>query len=375
MIMDSKKYSKYLINKPDEIAIDPNDTGKVLRDEQSKTGVIYIHNPEKPTRPARIIALGMDNPGTFLSRKRVKHMHVSDPTAAEGDYQEAMDNMFTRLANTDGTAVIETIPGDPFGPIYDMWSKYRAVEWKQGYFKVVEVTADQAVKAGVILQSFLDSEKERLGARYPKFYGAQFLAISGNVFKTEDIERAIELGKKYDPDKILPGAYKSQGIDEGFGSSQFGVCVVQQVDNVLQFVMADEHEAPDIETEAFDASQRIKTWPIQTTQCDGAQPAFIRRLKRHIGEEPHYERMDKDSHKWMKVKPIPFSTTHKDMLGNMVILMEKGKLAIHPKFDKLIMALRTAVASDYSLDKEVTKHNDVLDGARLCLKPWSVGTR
>ncbi len=63
------------------------------------------------------------------------------------------------------------------------------------------------------------------------------------------------------------------------------------------------------------------------------------------------------------------------MLGNTLILMEKGKVAIHPKFDKLLTSLRTAVAQDYSLDKDATVNNDVLDAFRLALEPFHIGGR
>lgn len=46
-----------------------------------------------------------------------------------------------------------------------------------------------------------------------------------------------------------------------------------------------------------------------------------------------------------------------------------GSIAIHPKFDKLITSLRTAVEKgDGSLDKEATSYDDTLDGFRLTLQ-------
>jgi hypothetical protein len=42
-------------------------------------------------------------------------------------------------------------------------------------------------------------------------------------------------------------------------------------------------------------------------------------------------------------------------------------IAIHSRFDKLITALRTAVANEYRLDKEQTSYNDLLDAFRLAL--------
>jgi hypothetical protein len=153
----------------------------------------------------------------------------------------------------------------------------------------------------------------------------------------------------------------------------FAAVVVQRVDNKLVVVFAEEYEHPEFDSMVYDAAARIKSWDIHTTQCDGAQPAYIRALKSKVGENTHYETIPKEHYRFMKVKPVAFGTEHREMLGNAVLLMEKGWIAIHPKFDKLITALQTAVGEDYSLDKEATLHHDILDAFRLALKPYGVG--
>jgi hypothetical protein len=42
-------------------------------------------------------------------------------------------------------------------------------------------------------------------------------------------------------------------------------------------------------------------------------------------------------------------------------------IAIHPSFDKLLTALRTAVANEYKLDKQETSYDNILDAFRLSL--------
>jgi hypothetical protein len=47
---------------------------------------------------------------------------------------------------------------------------------------------------------------------------------------------------------------------------------------------------------------------------------------------------------------------------------ENNLVAINPaRFHKLVIALRTAVANEYKLDKEQTSFNDILDAFRLAL--------
>ena len=48
--------------------------------------------------------------------------------------------------------------------------------------------------------------------------------------------------------------------------------------------------------------------------------------------------------------------------------IEGGRIALNPKFDKLITSLRTAVDNDGTLDKESTSYNDIFDAFRLALK-------
>ena len=58
------------------------------------------------------------------------------------------------------------------------------------------------------------------------------------------------------------------------------------------------------------------------------------------------------------------------MLGYCKLIMENdgAKIAINPdKFDKLIIALRTAVDNDGTLEKEATSYNDIFDAFRLAL--------
>ena len=61
------------------------------------------------------------------------------------------------------------------------------------------------------------------------------------------------------------------------------------------------------------------------------------------------------------------------MLAHTKELMEyqTGYMAIHPKHNKLIISLRTAVENgEGSLDKEATSHDDLFDAFRMSLQFW-----
>ena len=67
----------------------------------------------------------------------------------------------------------------------------------------------------------------------------------------------------------------------------------------------------------------------------------------------------------MKVIPVNFHIRHKEMLGQSKMLSERGNIAINPKFDKLITALRTAVDNGGTLDK-ATSYNDFMPLGWTC---------
>jgi hypothetical protein len=110
---------------------------------------------------------------------------------------------------------------------------------------------------------------------------------------------------------------------------------------------------------------------------DGANPSFIRSLKMLIGERSDYETVIEQAKKtrwnWqnsMTVVPVHFSTEHKELLNHTKLLLEYGYLSINPIFTKIITALHTAVANEYSLDKEATSYDDCLDALRLSLRHY-----
>jgi hypothetical protein len=119
---------------------------------------------------------------------------------------------------------------------------------------------------------------------------------------------------------------------------------------------------------------------------DGANPSFIRALKDRVDEDPEYDKQiafykhnypsvyDLEVLQYnMFVIPVAFSKEHKHMLAHCKAMMEyqNGQVAINPRFNKLIPALRTAVEKDDgSLNKGATSHNDAFDAFSLSLMFW-----
>src|SRR5919202_678578 len=108
----------------------------------------------------------------------------------------------------------------------------------------------------------------------------------------------------------------------------------------------------------------------------GANPSFIKSLKIQVGEKADYleeiERAKKEGYgdgtNNMRIIPVSFAKEQKAMLGHCKITLEDGYIGINPKFEKLIVALLTAVDNDGTLDKTVTSYHDIFDSFRLALK-------
>jgi len=123
----------------------------------------------------------------------------------------------------------------------------------------------------------------------------------------------------------------------------------------------------------------LSEYSVRKIYVDGANPEFIRSLKFQLGEEsnPTYYNQIIDNAKKhranledvMTVIPVHFSIEHISMLEHCKMMLEDERIMIHPKFDKLITALRTAVENgEGKLDKEATSYDDVFDAFRLAMK-------
>ncbi len=165
------------------------------------------------------------------------------------------------------------------------------------------------------------------------------------------------------------------GVDPAWGSSAFGIVVTQWVDEHIQILHAEVYQRPDYNEMLNVVSKLIKKSNINKIYIDGANPSFIRSLKIQMDERPDYEwlieiakKMKREVWEYMDVIPVHFSTEHKDMLSHCKIKLEKELVAINPRFDKLITALRTAVDNEGTLDKEPTSYDDIFDAYRLALE-------
>ena len=105
---NSPALAPYLIERPpvDEL-------GRILKAGASKVRVAMIANPEDPNRPTEIHAKSITADANLISHAHVSHIHMSDISAArmtEGEMEESLGKVMTRLLNTSGSMVVESPP-------------------------------------------------------------------------------------------------------------------------------------------------------------------------------------------------------------------------------------------------------------------------
>jgi hypothetical protein len=234
-------------------------------------------------------------------------------------------------------------------------------------------------------------DKARHSPSFEREYNLKYLGIIGNTFHTKDIDRSIERGKKYNPNRVIVESQKVLGLDPGRGSSTFGVVLLQVANGRIEVLIAEEYSRPrypDMAEKVMDIIGGLNRRNIDQDildsvkiYVDAANPEFITTLKELVGETTRWEYIqDKmqyckkhnlDLARYMTVVPVAFSTLAKDMLVHTKELLEYEKplIAINPTFTKLITSLRTAISDDSGkLSKEDTSYDNVLDAFRLALK-------
>jgi len=153
---------------------------------------------------------------------------MSDPAAAQVvDDAQIYAALMSRLTNTDGRMLIEGPPRGPTGRFYELYEQFK--DNKTPEFKVFLVTIYDALKAGLVTQEFIDKARIELGQLYPQTYEGSFVAGVGNVFTSEMIYRALELGERLKDIPISQFTLKICAIDPGFGSSATGVLLMEHI--------------------------------------------------------------------------------------------------------------------------------------------------
>lgn len=132
-------------------------------------------------------------------------------------------------------------------------------------------------------------ELQRQSPSFEKEYNLRFEYGVGNVFHYEDIDAAIE---PYQVQTDNPYATRFIGLDPAWGSSKFGVVVVEWFDNTFRVLYADSWERPLFNDAIEKVIALAQTYNCCKIFCDGANPSVIQSLKKYYGSSEFMEYQD-----------------------------------------------------------------------------------
>jgi hypothetical protein len=157
-------------------------------------------------------------------------------------------------------------------------------------FNYMEIPAREAVSAGVIRQKWLNSQHEKLGKFFDKYYNCQFIIEGGKVLASHILEDIRILGKQYTYPQVFNPQLKQYpvalGVDIGFGSSNTAIVSIVGVDDKLVVIYSKEfrdseyNEVISIVAELQRSYSSTYKTPIY---IDGSNPEFIRTLRLTLG--------------------------------------------------------------------------------------------
>ena len=106
----------------------------------------------------------------------------------------------------------------------------------------------------------------------------------GNTFHTAVIERAIVWSDKYKITNTYTSyTQKAMGIDHDFGSSPFGIVILQFSDGVIEVLYSDEFERPRYEEMINKVADLYNSFTnIKNICVDASSPELISSLKREV---------------------------------------------------------------------------------------------
>jgi hypothetical protein len=271
------------------------------------------------------------------------------------------------LVSTAGEAggLFEQIENDPNS---DFYKHFMLVNKGQG--KIFE-------------DKFPEEQKKKDPAFFAREYEGKYGYGLGNVFLPHEIEQCCYV---HAVPQVNYGCSISMEIDPGFGSSKFGITIIQLEDNILKVLYAREFDRPSYENMIRLVTQLRYQYKPNKIYVDGSKPDFIKSLKIQFNESTNYdsviEQADRDNiyygHR-MYVIPVSFNEYGGELLGRLQHIVSKGWFSISSIEHKdLVTQMRMAKFKDNgNLDKAETSNNtyDVFDSTRLPLKMFEMSER
>jgi hypothetical protein len=218
-------------------------------------------------------------------------------------------------------------------------------------------------------------QQQRMTVGWKREYCVEWSGITGSVFTPESIERASTTD--YDLNGI-PQAPKALGVDSSTGGdSAFSFVLIQTANNKIQVLLTESYRKAEIDFTAMvnRIIEIMKQYQnVRKVYIDAAISTIWLQAKKALLERIDFYEHVKELQKWgyseqqiqnkIRIWPIAFNTHHRMLLANLKWIMDcdPAIMQINPDVHKpLIIALETAVADEFDLEKAPGKSGSYLD--------------
>jgi hypothetical protein len=317
-------------------------------------------------------------PSDHLSAARgipsVSMIYCDEASFSSNQSQSEVIDVIERYAGKSNAQIVLTSTPNKVG---DLMHTILAQPFEESFYKILKLNYEWGVGK---IYSEEDIKIAKMSSSFEREYNLSFNSPSGNCFSHSSIDRTIELSKKY-PDIINKEASHSLGVDPGFGSSSFALVCLEHSDSIIKVCYAKQFERSsfnDMVQEVWNIRNLVGS--LDNVYIDQSNVEFIEAVKQDFGENSnwqyihetiaHYKKMNSRIENIMKVIPVSFGQEGASMLVHCKNLLEHedNLIAISPKHEKLIAALKGAVSREYKLDKTESPYNDLTDAFRLAAK-------
>lgn len=126
----------------------------------------------------------------------------------------------------------------------------------------------------------------------------------------------------------------------------------------------------------------IRVYDPVKIYLDGSAVTFCRSLKStpeikesidYQDEIRRYREMKIDYTNNMRVIPISWMKLQAEMLENTKMLFDQNAIAVPAELDKLVTALRSCVAENMRVNKDLSQYNDLIDALILSNHEYKIG--
>lgn len=211
------------------------------------------------------------------------------------------------IAKSNPKIVIYSTPGLPDGFFYNML-KEESSPYKKIYLPYLiginKIYTQQEI------------EKAKKSPSFEREYNLQWGFGSGDIFDLKTLEEISR--EEYSLSPVTDNV--TIAVDPRYGSSKFGVVIVERLDGITYVLFASQFERPSQTDMIGRVKSLVDTYHCRTICIDGSNPGFIAEFS--------------------NAKPINFKERGQIMTDNAAMKVLKGEVRIHPKFGELLQQLR-----------------------------------